>query len=67
MESKIFQVTGMSCAGCAISVETILKSQPGVLDAGVNFASSTVWVNFDSTITSPESLRNAVRSIGYDL
>lgn len=67
MESKIFQVTGMSCAGCAISVETILKSQPGVLDAGVNFASSTVWVNFDSNITSPENLRNAVRSIGYDL
>lgn len=57
----------MSCAGCAISVETILKSQPGVLDAGVNFASSTVWVNFDSNITSPENLRNAVRSIGYDL
>ena len=67
MESKIFEVTGMSCAGCAISVETILKSQPGVLDAGVNFASSTVWVNFDDHITSPESLRNAVRSIGYDL
>lgn len=67
MENRIFQVTGMSCAGCAISVETILKSQPGVLDAGVNFASSTVWVNFDTDVTSPESLRNAVRSIGYDL
>jgi len=67
MESKIFQVSGMSCAGCAISVETILKSQPGVLDAGVNFTSSTVWVNFDNNITSTENLRNAVRSIGYDL
>lgn len=66
MENRIFQVTGMSCAGCAISVETILKSQPGVLDAGVNFANSTVWVNFDTDVTSPESLRNAVRSIGYD-
>jgi|GEM_PF-3840004 len=57
----------MSCTGCAIGVETILKSQPGVLDAGVNFASSTVWVNFDCNITSPENLRNAFRSIGYDL
>lgn len=67
MENRIFQVTGMSCAGCAISVETVLKSQPGVMDAGVNFASSTVWVNFDTDVTTPESLRNAVRSIGYDL
>lgn len=57
----------MSCAGCAISVETIVKSQPGVRDAGVNFASSTVWISFDNNITSPEKLRNAVRSIGYDL
>jgi len=67
MENRIFQVTGMSCAGCAISVESILKSQQGVKDAGVNFASSTVWVSFDNSITSPERLRNAVRSIGYDL
>lgn len=67
MEKRIFQVTGMSCAGCALSVETILKSQDGVKDAGVNFASSTVWVEYDTRTISEESLRNAVRSIGYDL
>jgi Cu2+-exporting ATPase len=67
MEKRIFQVTGMSCAGCALSVETILKSQNGVKDAGVNFASSTVWVEYDPKTISEESLRDAVRSIGYDL
>lgn len=57
----------MLCSGCAISVETVLKSQPGVVDAGVNFAGSTVWVNFNNNISSQESRRNAVLSIGYDI
>lgn len=67
MESKIYKVEGMSCAGCAISVETILKKQEGVTDAGVNFSSNTVWVNFDNKRVSPSQLRDAVRSMGYEL
>lgn len=67
MESKIYKVEGMSCAGCAISVETILKKQEGVSDAGVNLSSNTVWINFDDKRVSPSQLRDAVRSMGYEL
>src|SRR5687768_16518009 len=35
---KGFPVTGLSCASCAISVESTLQSEPGVVAAGVNFA-----------------------------
>ncbi|BDX38683.1 copper-translocating P-type ATPase [Tenuifilaceae bacterium CYCD] len=64
---KIYPVTGMSCAGCAISVESMLKSQQGVIDAGVNFANSTVWVNYNTDEVDETRLRGAIRSIGYDL
>ncbi|HNV52538.1 MAG TPA: heavy metal translocating P-type ATPase, partial [Tenuifilaceae bacterium] len=64
---KIYPVTGMSCAGCAISVESMLKSIGGVTDAGVNFANSTVWVNFDKDIVTESQLRDSIRAIGYDL
>ncbi len=64
---KIYPVTGMSCAGCAISVESMLKTVKGVTDAGVNFANSTVWVNFDGDIVTELQLRDSVRAIGYDL
>lgn len=64
---KIYPVTGMSCSSCAISVESMVKSQPGVIDAGVNFANSTVWVNFNAKEVSEITLRDAVRAIGYDL
>ncbi len=67
-DSKItLPVTGMSCAACAVSVESTLKSQEGVKDAGVNFANQTVWVDFDSSQVTLSKLQQAIQSIGYDL
>ncbi|RFS27039.1 Cu(2+)-exporting ATPase [Chitinophaga silvatica] len=57
----------MTCAACAVSVESMLKSVPGVSSAGVNFANQTAWVEYDPALASPESLQSTVRSIGYDL
>ena len=57
----------MTCAACAVSVESMLKSTTGVKDAGVNFANQSAWVEYDASITKPADLQNVVRSIGYDL
>lgn len=57
----------MSCAGCSASVESMLKSQPGVSDAGVNLSNQTAWVDFDSSQISPQRLQEVIRTIGYDL
>jgi len=64
---KNYPVSGLSCASCATNVEKTLNNQPGVKSASVNFASSTVWVEYNPEATSPNSLRNAVRSSGYDI
>lgn len=66
-EKHIYPVTGMSCAGCSASVESMLKSLDGVADAGVNLANQTAWVNFDPQLASPKKLQQAIRSVGYDL
>ena len=57
----------MTCASCAVSVESILKSVPGVSGAGVNFANQTAWIQYNHNTVTPEILQNTVRSIGYDL
>ena len=62
-----FPVLEMTCAACAISVESMLKATAGVKDAGVNFANQTAWVEYDQKVTKPFDLRNSVRAIGYDL
>lgn len=64
--NKSYPVTGMTCAACASSVESILSKTPGVTKANVNFANSSVLVSFDAAVTSSE-LQNAIRKVGYDL
>lgn len=64
---QTFSVTGMSCASCAVSVETIIQSQPGVIAASVNFANASVNVEYIPTIVTPEQLKESTQSIGYDL
>ena len=64
---KTYPVLEMSCASCAISVESILKSQQGVLAAAVNFATATVMVEYIPGAIAPVDLKKAVQSIGYDL
>ncbi|HWI93186.1 MAG TPA: heavy metal translocating P-type ATPase [Flavisolibacter sp.] len=64
---ETFPVLEMSCAACAVSVESMLKSAIGVKDAGVNFANQTAWVQYNPAIASKKDLQNTVRSIGYDL
>ena len=64
---KNFPVTGLSCASCAISVESMLKAQKGVFDASVNYANSSVWVEYAPEEASISDFKAAVQSIGYDL
>src|SRR5680860_126476 len=61
-----FPVTGMTCAACASSVESILSHTEGVNSASVNFASSLVLVDYDENLTKSD-LQNALRQVGYDL
>ncbi|GAB3955908.1 heavy metal translocating P-type ATPase [Spirosoma harenae] len=64
---KTYPVLEMSCAACAVSVESMLKNTPGVQDAGVNYANQIAWVRFDPQSVTEIELQNAVRSIGYDI
>lgn len=64
---KSFPVTGMSCASCAVSVESMLTAQPGVIKASVNFANSSAQVEYVPGIADPQNFRSVIQSIGYDL
>ncbi len=60
-------VTGMSCAGCAVSVESMLKSTAGVSEAAVNYANQSVKVEFDPQQVSLSELDTVLQGIGYGL
>ncbi len=62
-----FPVLGMTCASCAGSVESIVKHEPGVVNASVNFATADLSIEYLPNMTSAAKLQKAVQSIGYDL
>lgn len=64
---KTIPVLQMTCASCAVSVESIIKAQPGVVNAVVNFATATVSVEFLPNMIQLADIQKAVQSIGYDL
>lgn len=58
-------VTGMTCGGCAISIEQVLKNTDGVEDVSVSFERGQVVVKYDDRKATASKLRAAVKSIGY--
>ena len=64
---QTFPVLQMNCASCAARVESILKSQAGVISALVNLAVATVSVEYLPNIIQPDDMRRAIQSGGYDL
>lgn len=64
---KSFDVLEMSCAACAVSVGSMLKSLPGVVEAGINYATASATVEFIPEVIRAEEFKKAVQGIGYDL
>lgn len=62
-----FPVLGMTCASCAGSAESIVKHEPGVVNASVNFATGNLTVEYLPNMTDALKLQKAVQGVGYDL
>jgi P-type Cu+ transporter len=65
IETRTFQIEGMTCASCVRRVEKALASVPGVLEASANLATETARVRF--TGGDVAALEAAVRKAGYDI
>src|SRR5260221_6219035 len=57
----------MTCASCAAHIERTLVDHPGVVRAGVNFATNRASVLADPRAVSSEDLSAAIEAIGYRL
>lgn len=62
-----YPVLNMSCASCAVSAESMVKSVPGVIQASVNYGTGNLFVEFIPGVTDMPTIRKAIQSIGYDL
>ena len=65
LEHIDLQLTGMTCAACAMRIEKKLNRLDGVT-ATVNYATERATVAFEPTRANTEALITAVQSIGYE-
>ena len=65
--SAIFMVEGMRCGSCAIAIEALLKKQPNVCDAAVNFSADIAMICWQQHKPNISQLERAVARLGYGL
>ncbi|MGG1574334.1 heavy metal translocating P-type ATPase [Fictibacillus sp. NRS-1165] len=59
------QITGMTCAACAIRIEKGLNKLEGVNQANVNLALEKSTVSYDPTVITVSDLQKKIEDLGY--
>ena len=59
------RVKGMTCGGCASSVEKALKSTEGVESVKVSFERGRAVIKYDDQKVTVDKLREVVQSTGF--
>jgi len=59
------RVQGMTCGGCAMTVENALKSTDGVEEARVNFKSGRAVIKYDDRKVTLTRLREVINNTGF--
>ena len=64
---RTFPVVGMTCAACAVSLESYLGRLLGVESVVVSYPNESVFVRFDEALIEVKRLGEAAKEIGYEL
>jgi len=62
-----FPVEGMTCAACAVSLETYLKSSLPLHSIAVNYTTQSVAINFDESLVTLAKIQEKAEDIGYKI
>ena len=64
-KSQQFNISGMTCASCAINIENALKKETGVKSANVNFALEKLYLEFDEIEINVAKIQKIIEKLGY--
>ncbi|MGN5116962.1 heavy metal translocating P-type ATPase [Aeromonas veronii] len=64
-ETFLFQITGMTCAGCSARLNKMLAALPGVISADVNFSIEQARIVLVPGMRTPAALREQIEALGF--
>ncbi len=65
MTKKRFQIKGMHCVVCAMTIDGALEDLPGVKSAATNYARQVADVEFDERKVGEAQILAAIEQAGY--
>ena len=65
LTNKTIEISGMTCAACAVRIEKIVGKLDGVTQAVVNTASEKLTVAYDESKVSAATIQAAIEKIGF--
>lgn len=66
INKKQYNISGMHCASCALTIESNLNDLKGVKDASVNFATQKATVEYDCNDCDDKKVIQTVKDAGYE-
>ncbi|MFA5645493.1 MAG: heavy metal translocating P-type ATPase [Candidatus Ratteibacteria bacterium] len=67
MTSKRYHIIGMSCTACASHIQKAVEKLEGVHTCEVNFATESLYIQYDEEKLSFQTLQDTVKKAGYRL
>ena len=67
VETKTFDVKGMSCGHCVNAIESSLKELSGVEKVSVDLSGNKVTVIFNKSVVDLAKVKEAIEEAGYDV
>lgn len=70
MENKkqlSIQTEGITCAGCAMDLETVLRNIDGIFNATVNYAEDTIRIEYNPDKLKAEQILAIVKKMGFKI
>ncbi|TNH67507.1 copper-transporting ATPase [Aeromonas hydrophila] len=64
-ETILFQITGMTCAGCSARLKKMLAALPGVISADANFSIEQARIVLVPGMQTPAALREQIEALGF--
>ncbi|AUY09787.1 heavy metal translocating P-type ATPase [Aeromonas sp. ASNIH2] len=64
-ETILFQITGMTCAGCSARLNKTLAALPGVISVDVNFSIEQARIVLVPGMLTPAALREQIEALGF--
>ena len=64
-ENVCFDVQGMTCGACSLTLKTAVKKLKGIQEVDASVEKNHALVRFDGNETNTTAIKNAIDNVGY--